>query len=141
MLKLKRKKGFSLVEVVIALAVIVIVSAGAITIILASFAAKTKTINKSNAQGFADNVWESFKVSQSAEEFESAVSFSEGIELEGVADAEGRVLYTYRLPESDFEARISVDFSDTERDEFDIDIVDDDGDSVISFSYSKGGEI
>ena len=141
MLKLKRKKGFSLVEVVIALAVIVIVSAGAITIIISSFAAKTKTINKSNAQSFADNLWESFKVSESADEFESAVAFSVGIELEGETGTNGKTVYTYILPESNFEARISVGFSDIERDEFEISIFEDDGDSIISFSYNKGGEI
>lgn len=141
MLNLKRKRGFSLAEVVIALAVIVIVSAGAITIILSSFAAKTKTINKSNAQSFADNVWESFKVSESVEEFEEAVAFSLGIELEGSLDSDGRTVYTYILPESEFEAKISVGFFDTERDEFEIGIVEDDGDSIISFSYHKGDEI
>ena len=140
--KTKCKKGFSLVEVIIALAVIVVVSAAAITMILSSFAAKTNIINKSNAQGFAANVWESFKASETQEEFVSLVSFSEGVELsEPEIDSNGNAVYTYSFEDCELEARISVSFSLTESDELAIDITDDDGESIISFSYRKGDEI
>ncbi len=140
MLKLKNKKGFSLVEVVVALAVIVIVSAAAITIILSSFASKNTIIDKSKAQSFASNVWESFKAADGQEEFLALVSFSEGVELSEVEnEGEGKTVYTYFFPESEIEARISVDFSETERDELEIDIIDD-GKSIVSFSYRKGDE-
>lgn len=140
MLKKNRKKGFTLVEVIVALTVIVIVSAAAITIILSSFAAKTKVVSKSCAQNFASNVWECFKAADTQEEFVSMVSFSEGVELsDAEKDDEGRTVYTCIFDGMDLEARISVEFSATERDELEIDITDD-GESIISFSYRKGDE-
>ena len=81
--KLKSKKGYSLVEVVIALSVIIVVSATALSVILYSITLRHAEINKAEAQNFAENVMECFvtvandesvPVEQKSNEFERLVT-------------------------------------------------------------------
>ena len=141
-MKNKNKRGYSLVEVVIALSVIVTVSITALSIVLSSVATKVNAINKSHAQSFADNVWESFKAADTQDEFLSLVSFSEDVTLtESETDESGNTIYTYYSEEHKFTAEIAVRYSENARSEFSISVTDKDGDSIISFSYRKGGGI
>lgn len=138
----KFKNGYSLVEVVIALSIIVTVSITALSIVLSSAATKVNAINKSHAQSFADNVWESFKAADTQDEFLSLVSFSEGIMLtESETDESGNTIYTYYSEEHKFTAEIAVRYPEIARSEFAISVTDKDGDSIISFSYRKGDGI
>lgn len=73
MMKKRNKRGFSIVEAVIALSVVVLVSACALSIVLSSVKAKQAAINKTYAQNFANNALESFK-NHSAEKKESYIS-------------------------------------------------------------------
>ena len=127
------RNGFSLVEVVIALSIIVIVSAAALSIIFSSIATRANAVNKTRAINFADNVWECFKAADDEDQFTSFVKFSEGIDLDGMGT------YFYISEENNFTARIYVDF-DTDRDEFEIEVFDQDGEEIISFDYTKGVE-
>ena len=77
----RNRSGFSLVEVVIALSVIVIVSITSISIVLSSVSSRTAATNKAYAQNFADNLWECFKASDSQEEFLACVLVAEGEDL------------------------------------------------------------
>lgn len=142
MIDMRKRNGFSLVEVVIALSIIVIVSISAISIMASSIATKATAINKTQAQNFADNVWECFKAAEDEEEFISLVSFAEGITLsDGIADGNGNNVYTYHSGENKFTAQISVKFPADTRSEFNINVTDENGESIISFSYQKGGGI
>ena len=142
MSKRKFKNGYSIVEVVIALSVIVVISIAALSTVLSSVATKQAAINKTEAQNFAENAWECFKVSDDDEKFVSNVNFAEGVTLaDGVAGENGYKVYTYYSEENKFTAQISVKFPANERAEFKIDVTDKNGKSIISFSYQKGGEI
>ncbi len=142
MSKMLKRNGYSLVEVVIALSIIVTVTITALSIVLSSVSTKVNAINRSYAQSFADNVWESFKAAETQDEFLSLVAFAEGVTLTGsTTDENGKTLYTYYSEKNKFTANISVAFSETERDEFEIDVTDKDGDNIISFSYRKGDGI
>jgi len=71
----KRKKGFSIVEVVIAMAVITIVSFTGVSVLSSA----TGHVNNARLQTFAVNdiasMWECFVVSETQTEFESALAF------------------------------------------------------------------
>ena len=141
-MKNKNNRGYSLVEVVIALSVIVIVSVSALSIVLSSVATKVNAINKSHAQSFADNVWESFKAADTQDEFLSLIAFSEGTTLtEGVTDESGKTTYTYYSQENKFTAEIAVSYQENARPELEVMVTDKDGDEIISFSYRKGDGI
>lgn len=138
----KRKGGFSLAEVVIALSVIVIVSVTSLSIVLSSMAAKAAAVDKTEAQSFASNVWECFQASENDAEFLSYVSFSEGVALgDGQTDENGYKVYTYHSEKNTFTAQIKVKFPENERSDFSIDVTDKDGDSIVSFSYRKGDKV
>lgn len=142
MSKLRKRNGYSIVEVVIALAVIVTVSMTALSIALSSVAAKVNVINRSYAQGFADNVWESFKVAQSQDEFLSLIVFSEGTMLtEKANDGNGKVTYIYYSQKNKFSSEIVVSYEENARPELEVVVTDKNGGEIISFSYRKGGGI
>lgn len=142
MSKRNRRGGYSLVEVIIALAIIIIVSVTALSISLSSVATKVNAINLSEAQGFADNVWESFKAAEGESEFEELVRFAESVDLgEGVEDGSGGKVYTYYSEKHKFTAEIAVSYSDVSRDELKLTVTDEDGEDIISFTYKKGDGI
>ncbi len=144
MSKMRKRNGFSIVEVVIALSVIVIVSITALSIALSSVSTRVAAINRTQAQSFADNVLESFKAAEDEAEFISLVAFAEGVTLtDGALDEDGNTVYTYYSEENKFMAQISVKFveNQTERSEFEINVTDKDGDEIVSFPYRKGDGI
>ena len=142
MSKRKRTGGFSLVEVVIALTVIVTVSITALTIVLSSVATKQTAIHKTEAQNFAHSVWECFKTSDNDADFVLNVEFAEDVTLaDGTLDGDGYTVYTYQSEENKFTAVVKVLYSDTARSKLSVDITDKDGDSIVSFTYEKGDGI
>ena len=137
----RNRAGFSLVEVVIALSVIVIVSVTSISIVLSSISANTKAKNKSYAQYFADNLWECFLASDSQADFLAAVYFAEGVDLShpqnvGSFNDDGSITYRFTHGQYGFVAVIDVDFSDV-GDTFRISVSDGENKEIISFSYEK----
>lgn len=113
MSKKRNRQGFSIVEVAIALSVIVIISISALSIVLSSITTKSAVINKTEAQNFANNVWESFKAAETEEEFLSLVTFAEGITLtlpESEPGEIGSPDYIYSSEEKDFTVEIWVTF-------------------------------
>lgn len=70
---MNNKKGFSLAETVIALAVIVVVSITALTIVMSSIKNKVNIATKLDAQNFAYNALECFKVSSDDDGFKTLV--------------------------------------------------------------------
>ena len=130
----KRNRGFSIMETVIALVVIVLVTAAALSITMAAISARVKMSNYSEAQDFAHNVLECFKAADNNTEFESNMKDVAGYEYEDMS-AEPSI-YTYKV-ENKFEAEIIAAF-DVDGDYFHITVNDSNGTEIISFTYQKG---
>lgn len=126
---IKRNRGFSIMETVIALVVIVLVTAAALSITMAAISARVKMSNYSEAQDFAHNVLECFKAADDKDKFESNVGFA-GYELPSPVDS----TYTYSAGNK-FEAEITADFASGK---FAITVNDSNGTEIISFTYQKG---
>lgn len=131
-MKKRKKSGFTIVEAVIALTVIVLVSATALTIVLLSVSAKVVAVDKSQAQNFASDAWECFKASGTEEEFIENMRFAEGAEL---IFAGGACKYTSE--EYKFVAEITLNY-EVSRPIFEISVKYQDKE-LITFSYTKGG--
>ena len=125
---LKRNGGFSIMEAVIALAVIVIVTVSALSIATSSLVAKTKLINRSQAQSFAQNVWECFKVSDDKSEFVSNLEFA----IDAIDDDSESNSYRYNSKR--FDAKIKIDNSFSE---LTVTVIDKNGKEIISLNYDK----
>ncbi len=142
--RVKSKRAFSLAEAVIALSVIVIVSISALSIALSSITARVGVIAKSDAQGFADDLWECFKVSDGQAEFEENVFFARGVLISSEeTDADGYAVYNYNPQHGSFNSLIKIKYSQNqnERSLFSIEVRDKDGDEIVSFFFEKGDGI
>lgn len=131
-MKKHKNSGISIVEAVIALTVIVLVSATALTIVLSSVSAKVAAVDKSQAQNFASDAWECFKASETEEEFIENMRFAKGAELifnEGICE--------YTSEKYRFSAEIFLNYA-ASRPVFSISVKYQ-GKELISFSYFKGG--
>ncbi len=139
-----KKAGFSIVEAVIALTVIVIVSVTAIGIISTSLARKTDAINTAAAQRFADNVLECFKVADDFADFSTKLQFVEGATLTSVTDENEQPIaddtYTYTSEAHGFTVTMTVSFPKTkdERPKLKITVTDSDGAELVALTYTKG---
>ena len=139
--KRQRENGFSIVEVVLALAIIVTVTITALSLVISFVSATENLIHVTQAQSFADNVWESFKAAENENEFLTLVSFAEGVALtDGATDASGNAVYTHHCVENRFTAKITVSFPEDTQAILTITVTDKNGDNIISFSYRKGDE-
>jgi prepilin-type N-terminal cleavage/methylation domain-containing protein len=136
---IKRKKGgFSMAEVVIAIAVIVIVSIAALVFIDFSIKNAYEISNKTQAQNFAENSLACFKVSDNINEFEANMAFFvegfEGVEKKPTSTP-GYYEYNYESDIYDFIAMITVNFGD-DADTFDITVTRK-GEEIVAFTYTK----
>jgi uncharacterized repeat protein (TIGR02543 family) len=119
---LKSKKGYSLVEVVIALTVIIVVSATALTVVLYSISLRHAEINKSEAQNFAENMVECFKAAnqdgltpdEKKEEFFRLVEFAEGATFEQ-EDPHFPDIYTYTSETKKFIVGVNINYTDSDK--------------------------
>ena len=120
-----RNRGFSIMETVIALVVIVLVTAAALSITLSAISARVKMSNYSEAQDFAHNVLECFKAADDNEDFEKYVAEVAGYTdmLEIVPDEQ------YSFENNKFIAQITANCATGE---FDITINDKNGKEIIS---------
>lgn len=132
MRKTKRNSGFSIMETVIALAMIAIVTIAALSVVLSAISARVKQANISEAQDFAHNILECFKASENSSQFTDNVEFAgiEGLEYSGGSK------YRY-VAENKFAAVLNADFTSSE---FEIDIRNNKDEVIISFSYEKGAK-
>ena len=144
--KLKSKKGYSLVEVIIALSVIVVVSATALTVILYSISLRHAEINKAEAQNFAENVLECFKAANqnglTAEakkaEFFRLVEFAEGATFEQ-ADPHFPDIYTYTSETKKFIVGINISYENfNNAADLTVEVIDKKGSRLTLFTYRVG---
>lgn len=126
---MNKKKGFSLVEAVIALTVVVIVSFAALSLVLSSTTTKVNAVNKSKAQYFAYNALECFKASDDTTEFENNIVFAEGL-----TPTKDENTYIFVSEENKFTAAVTINGK-----AFEITVWDKYNDEIISFDYTKGG--
>ena len=125
----KRKGGFALAETIIALVVILLVSAAALTLVLTSIQVKTHAVTETEARGFASDVWECFKASNNEEQFLSNVEFALGSALPtDQNDAENAYRYIFDR----FYAEITVDGV-----KLTVTATDHKGEEMLSISYEK----
>ena len=143
----KRRRGYSMAECVVALAIIVVVSVAALSIVASSESARRKSIFHSDAQDFASNMLECFKAADNDAEFRENVIFATSLQGHGEfpltpTDEEG--VYTYEV-ENQYKATLKVDFTSGE---FEITVNENrvsEADEnkimtneIISFTYKKG---
>ena len=134
-----------MVEVVIALAVVLAVSATALTITLYSVSMKMAELSRAEAINFAENVWNCFKASESEEEFLSLVDFTEGANhgeeghtciLQPSENDAGT--YTYSPGPYRYTVNVRVQYGEG-RPTFWVDALDMEGNTVVSFDYTASG--
>lgn len=141
-MKRKNKGGFSLVEVVIALAIIVMVMGAGLSITLSSITTKVKAINRIHAQYFADNVLECFKAADSTTKFEALL---EEIHIagdshleEGHNDENTYYMCVHESGAYQFIAYIAVTYEVGNRPFLEINVLGENNEEIISFNYTKG---
>ena len=130
--KTKKNSGFSIMETIIALAIIVLVTVAALTIVMGAISARVKVTSCSEAQDFAHNVLECFKASDDNTEFENNVGFAGYMDLSEIKPDE-----QYYFENNKFTAKI---VANCENGEFEIDIKSNKGEEIISFSYQRGAK-
>lgn len=82
----KDKKGFSIAEVIISLAIILIVSLSALTIVKASNISSLKTVSCAEARSYTETVLELYKFADTKTEFDerfNELSFKDKFVVEG----------------------------------------------------------
>lgn len=129
----KKKAGFSMTEVVIAMAVVVIVSIASATVLKSSTTIAQKTISQTTARNFAANAVECFKVA-SGDEFKNLLDYAAADT--GITFDEGKSVgstYCYRQ-EDRFVAEITVDSGTIK-----ITVKDNHEKEIIALTYTKGG--
>lgn len=140
----KKKRGVSIVEAVVAMAVVVIVSMASISAVLFATSANRKAMNQTKGQIFAQNMLECFKAADNRKEFEACARFAEGIEDESQFSASGTngvYVYSYTPADNAFKSNISVSFSEDggDDDSLQIKVITASGETIVKFEYKKGG--
>ena len=125
-MKTKRNGGFSMVEVVIALALIVLVTIAALTIATSSIATRATIVNRTYAQNFADNVWECFKAAKDSDndgsytdEFWTLVYAATGTESNNFV-VEDSSTYEYKSETHNFKIKITLTTDENNRPKIDV---------------------
>ncbi len=132
---MKKKNGFSMVEVVIALAVVLIVSATAITITIYSITTKQDEINRNEALNLTENIWNCFKAAENEDEFFALVDFSDGVAFQQKNGA-----YVYSPSIHEYTVRMTFDFDPASgKKSLDITALDRKGKAIVEFDYTVGG--
>ncbi|MBQ2736901.1 MAG: type II secretion system protein [Clostridia bacterium] len=140
-MKRKNKGGFSLVEVVIALAIIVMVMGAGLSITLSSITTKVKAINRTHAQNFAENVLECFKEADTTTEFKNFLSIldTDGDAHSEIKDETEYFICTHESGGYQFTAYIAVTYKAGNRPLLEINVWGENNEEkIIEFSYEKG---
>lgn len=138
-MKRKNKGGFSLVEVVIALAIIVMVTGAGLSITLSSITTKVKAINRTHAQNFAENVLECFKAADTKDEFQDLLEVVDNPnDIHEEIDDTTFYTFIHRSGSYQFVAEISVRYADGERPLLKVNVRGENNEDIISFDYTRG---
>lgn len=144
-MKRNHKAGFSLMEAVIAMAVVVIVSIAATTAMLGAVNIKATTIQQTTAQNFAANALEGFqaltgeemeKVSETKNAYSDYLYFLTGQDCQGTETAENSNIYRYVYSETGWTAVIEINYF---KRTFHIDVTGKNETNIVTLDYRKGG--
>ena len=119
-------RGFTMAEVVIAFAVVSIVSIATLSLILTSVTATKNANYKLDAQNFTEDVIECYRVCNNEADFLSAVSFAIGVDV----DDSSSII----LPKSGYKMNISLADGT-----LNISVQTENGKEITSATFSKGG--
>lgn len=139
-----KKRGFSIAEAVVAMAVVVVVSISSISAVLFATTANRNAMNQTRGQSFAQNMLECFKAADNLKEFEACARFAEGIGDESqfsAHDDNGVYVYSYTPADNAFKSNIRVSFSGDgdSRPIIQIKVITASGETIVEFKYKKGG--
>ena len=130
------KRGITLIEVTISMAVIIIVTIASLSIIFSSTVNSNKAIQKTSAHLFAADTIEAFRTSDTVAEYERAMEFRGGFESKDKSEENNlkNVLYYYNVDESPYDAIIQVDFVSGK---ITVSIGDETSGNVVSLEFTK----
>jgi len=123
----RSRRGISLVEVVVALAVITIISAAALSLVISSARVDANSLRSTQVMMAAENVLECYRFAESELEFEKLLKKTGGYEEEPEASG------TYFLTEKSY--TITVNYTDTQ---LTFSAADSDGKEIYSYEFDKG---
>ena len=144
---MRNKTGFTLAETVIALAIIILVSAATVTVILSSMSARRAATQKAHATHFANDAWECFKASDSSEEYIRALDFATGtLPVTGTDDTQGYTTLVFVSEEHRYTATIRYNYAadrtkpdDTaQRSVLSVTVTNEGGTELLSLQFTKG---
>lgn len=133
--RILNKKGMTMVEVIIAMAVVMLVTITALSIITSSTHTTQSALHKSQAQHFAEDAFACFRACETADQFADAMAFAGGYSECAVSGSQ----YTFLLNASRFTAVVTVEYPAGDRASFSIQITDDDDEVITSIpTFTKG---
>ena len=121
---LKCRRGFTMAEVIIAFAIISVVSIATLSLVFSSFTATKNANNRLDAQNYAEDVIECYRVTDSEAEFQNAVTFALGQEYTGGAITLDGSGYILTIDYSREKVEVTVSRGDKQ---------------IVEASFSKGG--
>ena len=122
----RKRRGFSLVEVVIALTVITIISSAALSLVLSSAKSDDKALRTTQVMIAADNALECFEFADTEEEFATLIKKTGDYSL----GEDGK----YVCDENSYVVTVSVDYSTMTMSFAAVDV---DGKEIYSYVFSK----
>ena len=134
-----------MMEAVIALAVVVLVTASALSIANSSTTSRVKAIDKNKAINCAHNIIECFKVSDDQSTFEQNVVFADNIYLEDKwttsIDSNGNSYITVPVKINDFSINVTIENGFNARgSKITVTVTEGEGGKpVVDLSYTKSG--
>ena len=123
------RRGVTMVEVVVALIMISVVSAAALTMVMMSISVEQKAVTSLSVKTDAENVLNCFRYAETEEEFLEALKKTGAYEK----DAEGHFV----LSAEEFSVIVSADFS---ADSFVYTATNPDGEIIYTFTYPRSLE-
>ncbi len=124
----KTSRGFTLLETVLALTVIVIVSAATLTLVLSSNTATRRAMERQEAAGYTADLVACYRVAQNEDDFFKAAAFALGADLD--AEGEGAI------PDTRLSARVTYTETQLIAEVF---YTDDDADVLSHVTFRRGG--
>ena len=136
----KHTRGFTVAEVVIAMAVIAVVTAAALSFFVSAQSTRKTVLATADARHFAEDARLSFRTAESEEEFLSHLTFArEGILFaDGGLSHDGTHTYLYTSEKHGYTATLTVRYADAERSVFSIRVVRGESRELLTLSYEKG---
>lgn len=131
----RNKKGISLVEVVIAMAIVTIVTITTLSIIYSSTLATQKASHRTAAQYFAMDILEAFKMAENEQQFIRAVEYRGGYTQRSNEEDK----YIFVLEQSNYKALVTVDYPAVDRPSLSVVITDNSGEAVAQIDDFKKG--